>query len=46
VDKPKDSNRDWSPRFSALLTKDGWVRAKMVGNLNLGVSRNRFFAIF
>jgi hypothetical protein len=43
VYKPtKDLNRDWSPRFSTLRDKSGWVRAKTAGNLNLGVSRNRF----
>jgi hypothetical protein len=26
--KPKDLNRDWSPRFSTLLDKNGWVRPK------------------
>jgi hypothetical protein len=25
---PKGLNRDWSPRFSTLLDKNGWVRAK------------------
>jgi hypothetical protein len=35
-------NRDWSPRFSTLRDENGWVRAKTVRNLNLGVSRNRF----
>jgi hypothetical protein len=35
-------NRDWSPRFSTLRDKNGWVRAKTARNLNLGVSRNRF----
>jgi hypothetical protein len=28
VYKPEDSNRDWSPRFSTLRDKNGWVRAK------------------
>ena len=42
VYKPKDLNRDWSPRFSTLRDKNGWIRAKTAGNLNLGVSRNRF----
>jgi hypothetical protein len=37
-----DLNRDWSPRFSTLRDKNGWVRANTAGNLNLGVSRNRF----
>jgi hypothetical protein len=40
--KPKDLNRDWSPRFSTLRDKNGWIRAKTAGNLNLGVPRNRF----
>ena len=40
--KPKDLNRDWSPHFSMLRDKNGWIRAKTPGNLNLGVSRNRF----
>jgi hypothetical protein len=35
-------NRDWSPRFSTLRDKNGWVRAKTARNLNIGVSRNRF----
>jgi hypothetical protein len=35
-------NRDWSPRFSTLLDKNGWVRAKTARNLNLDVSRNCF----
>ena len=43
VYKPKDLNRDWSPRFSTLRDKNGWIRAKTAGNLNLGVSRNRFY---
>ena len=42
VYKPKDLNRDWSPRFSTLRDKNGWIRAKTAWNLNLGVSRNRF----
>ena len=42
VYKPKDLNRDWSPRFSTLRDKNGWIRAKLAGNLNIGVSRNRF----
>ena len=25
--KPKDLNREWSPRFSTLRDKNGWVRA-------------------
>jgi hypothetical protein len=25
VYKPKDLNRDWSPRFSALRDKNGWI---------------------
>jgi len=33
--KPKDLNRDWSPRFSTLRDKHGWVRAKTARNLNL-----------
>ena len=28
VYKPKDLNRDWSPRFSALRDKYSWIRAK------------------
>jgi hypothetical protein len=28
--------------FLTLRDKNGWVRAKMARNLNLGVSRNRF----
>jgi hypothetical protein len=28
--KPKDLNRDWSPRFSTLWDKNGWIRAKTV----------------
>jgi hypothetical protein len=28
VYQPKDLNRDWSPRFSTLRDKNGWVRAK------------------
>jgi hypothetical protein len=28
VHKPKDLHRDWSPRFSTLRDKDGWIRAK------------------
>ena len=28
VYKPKDVNQDWSPRFSTLRDKNGWVRAK------------------
>jgi hypothetical protein len=29
VYKPKDLlNRDWSPRFSTLRDKNGWIRAK------------------
>jgi hypothetical protein len=23
--KPKDLNRDWSPRFSTLRDKNGWI---------------------
>ena len=42
VYKPKDFNRNWLPRFSTLWDKNGWIRAKTAGNLNLGVSRNRF----
>ena len=42
VYKPKDLNRDWSPRFSTLRDKNGWIRAKTAGNVNLGVSRNLF----
>ena len=42
VYQPKDLNRDWSPCCSMLRNKNGWVRAKPAGNLNLGVSRNRF----
>jgi hypothetical protein len=42
VYQPKDLNRDWSPRFSTLRDKNGWLRTKTTGNLNLGVSRNRF----
>eukprot|EP01046_Picozoa_sp_COSAG06_P031831 COSAG06_NODE_3132_length_5805_cov_85.931300_9_plen_87_part_00 len=42
VYQPEDSNRDWSPRFSTLRDKNGWIRAKTAGNLNFGVSRNRF----
>jgi hypothetical protein len=41
VYKPKDLNRDWSPRFSVLWDKNGWIRAKTAGNVKLGVSRNR-----
>jgi hypothetical protein len=26
--KPTDLNRDWSPRFSTLRDKNGWIRAK------------------
>ena len=26
--QPKDLNRDWSPRFSTLWGKNGWIRAK------------------
>ena len=37
-----DLNRDWSPRFSTLRDKNGWIRAKTARNLNIGVSRNRF----
>jgi hypothetical protein len=40
--KPKDLNWDWSPRFSTLRDKNGWIRTKTAGNLTLGVSRNRF----
>jgi hypothetical protein len=40
--QPKDLNRDWSPHFSTLQDKNGWIRAKTARNLNLGVSRNRF----
>ena len=35
VYKPRDLNRDWSPRFSTLWDKNGWILAKPVGNLNL-----------
>jgi ABC-type multidrug transport system fused ATPase/permease subunit len=42
VYQPKDLNRDWSPRFSTLRDKNGWIRTKTTGNLNLGMSRNRF----
>eukprot|EP01046_Picozoa_sp_COSAG06_P004182 COSAG06_NODE_172_length_21346_cov_503.127053_12_plen_125_part_00 len=42
VYKPKDLNRDWSPRFSTLRDKNGWIRATTAGNLNLVASRNRF----
>eukprot|EP01046_Picozoa_sp_COSAG06_P030329 COSAG06_NODE_2874_length_6147_cov_3.695933_2_plen_116_part_00 len=28
VYKPKDLDRDWSPRFSTLRDKNGWVRVK------------------
>ena len=40
--KPKDLDQDWSPRFSTLRDKNGWIRPETAGNLNLGVSRNRF----
>jgi hypothetical protein len=42
VYQPTDLNRDWSPRFSTLRDKNAWIGAKTAGNLNLGVSRNRF----
>ena len=32
VYKPKDLNRDWSPRFSTLRDKNGWIRAKTARN--------------
>eukprot|EP01046_Picozoa_sp_COSAG06_P091533 COSAG06_NODE_37821_length_430_cov_4.758308_1_plen_49_part_01 len=32
VYKPKDLNRDWSPRFSTLRDKNGWIRATTAGN--------------
>jgi hypothetical protein len=28
VYQPKDLNRDWSPRFSTLRDKNGWIRAQ------------------
>ena len=28
VYKPRDLNRDWSPRFSTLRVNHGWIRAK------------------
>jgi hypothetical protein len=28
VYNPKDLNRYWSPRFSTLRDKNGWIRAK------------------
>jgi hypothetical protein len=28
VYQPKDLSRDWSPRFSTLRDKNGWIRAK------------------
>jgi hypothetical protein len=40
--KPKDLHQDWSPRFPTLRDKNGWIRAKPAGNLNIGVSRSRF----
>jgi hypothetical protein len=46
VYQPKDLNRDWSPRFSTLRDQNGRIRAKTAGNLNLGVSRNRFCECF
>jgi hypothetical protein len=28
VYQPTDLNRDWSPRFSTLRDKNGWIQAK------------------
>jgi hypothetical protein len=38
VYKPKDLRQDWSPRFSTLQDKNGWIGTKIAGTLNLGVS--------
>ena len=38
VDERQGLNRDWSPRFSTLWDKHGWIRTTAFRSLNVGVS--------